>query len=161
MIHVSRIHFRRNRDRRAVEQRSILRGERAPLFRARAQLRQPRAQNRRLHLVEPAVDPDFDVTISIGLSAVAQPRDARGERRIARDDRAAVAERAEILRRIETERAGGAERADRLPRARREMRLAAIFDEREPLTAGERREAPPCLRAGRTGAPATGPPSGS
>ena len=56
------------------------------------------------------------------------------------DDRAAIAERAEILRGVETERARGAEGADRLPRARREMRLAAIFDERESLAAGERRE---------------------
>ena len=39
------------------------------------------------------------------LAAVAQPRQARRQRRVVRDDRAAVAERAEVLRRVEAERA--------------------------------------------------------
>src|SRR5687767_2028785 len=137
MIHVSRIDFRRNRDGRVFEQRSIPRGKRAPLVRARAQPREPHAQDGRLHLVEPAVDPDFYVMIAIALPAVPQTRNTSGERRVACHDRAAIAERAEILRGIEAECPCGAESADRLTSACREMRLAAVLDEGEILAAGE------------------------
>ena len=99
---------RRGRARRLA----IAPGNRAAAFGPAAEERQPRAQNRGLHLVEPAVGAKLVVAIPRGLPAVAQPLDPRRERGVAGDDRAAVAERAEVLRRIEAERTGDADRAD-------------------------------------------------
>src|SRR5687768_5128804 len=127
MIHVSAVDFRWNINRRAFEQRSITGCEHAPLVRASAQGGKARPKNRSLHLIEPAVDADLDMAISISLPAVAQPRDACGECRIARDNRAAVAEGPEIFCRVEAERTGGPKDAHRLARAGCEMRLTAIF----------------------------------
>ena len=62
---------------------------------------------------------------------------ALGERGVVGDDRAAVAERAEVLRRVEAERAGDADRADRPAVGRGEVRLAAVFDEREAVPRGD------------------------
>ena len=112
--------------------------QRAALFRARAQVRQAHAKDRRLHFVETAVHSDFGVAVPIALSAIAQPCDSRGEGRVAGDDRAGITHGPQVLRRVETERACGAERADRLTRARRHVSLAAILDERDTLSAGER-----------------------
>ena len=81
--------------------------------------RQARAQDRRLQLVEAAVHAGLDVVIARRLAAVAQPLDARRPARASLVvDRAAVAERAEVLGRVEAERAGDADRADRPPVAR-------------------------------------------
>jgi len=54
--------------------------------------------------------------------------------------RAAVAERAEVLRGIEAERAADAECADGRATARSEMRLAAVFDDRQFVARGQRGE---------------------
>src|SRR5436190_4961558 len=123
MIHVSRIHFRRNLDGSAGQERSIQGGAYSPLFCTPPKVRKPRAQNGGLHFVEPAVDADFDVTIPVGLSSVAQPSDTRGQRSVAGDDGAAVAQGAEILCGVEAERARGSERADGAASGCGEMRL--------------------------------------
>ena len=47
------------------------------------QQRQAGAQDRRLHLVEPRVHAELAVVVAIGLAAVAQPPDARGDRGVA------------------------------------------------------------------------------
>ena len=98
--------------------------------------------------------PGSSMVVAVGLAAVAQPLDARRRARVVGDDRAAVAERAEILRRIEAERAGDADRADRPPVGGGEVRLAAVFDDREVVPRGDRARSPPCRRPVRTDAPA-------
>src|SRR5918993_1485848 len=142
MIHVSRILFGRDRDPRSRKQGSIFICKRSALLCACAEQRKPRAQNGCLYLVEPAVDALFNMTIALGLSAVAQSHDSIGEGSIASDYRASVAERAEIFCRIETECARSAERADRLPAAGRQMSLATVFDDCETLSACKRCERP-------------------
>ena len=136
------------------QRRAIARRQRAPPAGPAGEARQPRAQDGRLHLVEPRVDARLLVMVAVGLAAVAQPPDPVGERAIVGDDRAAIAERAEILRRIEAERAGDADRADRPPGGRREVRLAAVFDDRELVRAPRSPRSPPCRPPARRGAPA-------
>ena len=114
VVHVARIALRRaRRQAPPASAVAVARGERAAPGGPAGEPRQPRAQDGRLHLVEPRIDAGFLMVIAIGLAAVSQPPDPLGERAIVGDDRAAVAERAEILRRIEAERAGDADRADR------------------------------------------------
>ena len=78
----------------------------------------------------------------------------RGERRIVRRDRSAVAECAEVLRRIEAVGGCGAEGADRPPVTGRQMRLAAVLDDGEIVARGDRDRSPACPPAGRRDAPA-------
>ena len=68
----------------AGERRAVARAERAAPLGPAGQQRQPRAQDRRLHLVEPRVHAEFDVLVAIGLAAVAQPLEPLGERRVVR-----------------------------------------------------------------------------
>ena len=63
--------------------------------------------------VEPAVDAGFDVHDSGRSVLHCAAADPFGDGAVVRDDGAAVAKRAEILRRVEAERAADAERADR------------------------------------------------
>ena len=63
--------------------------------------------------VEPAVDAGFDVMVPVALPAVAQPAHRAASGGIAGDHGATVAERAQVLRRVEAERAGMRSRADR------------------------------------------------
>ena len=76
--------------------------------------------------------------VAIDLAAVSQPAYPRGQRLVARGDRAAVAQRAEVLGWIKAERAGGAETSDRLAGARCQVRLAAILDDGEIVAGCER-----------------------
>ena len=82
--------------------------------------------------------PKVVVPVAIDLPAVAQALDPIREGRVVGDHGSAVAERAQILRRVEAEGARGADRADRPSRGRSQMRLAAVLDEREAVP---RREA--------------------
>ena len=140
---------RRARHRARAARRSTLercraraRYRRASARRARGpvrQERQPRAKDRGLHLVEPRVHAELAVVIAIGLAAVAQAlARARRSRVVVGRQRAAVAERAEILRRVEAVRRGGAEAADRPAPARGEVRLAAVLDDGEAVPRGDR-----------------------
>ena len=72
--------------------------------------------------------------ISIRLTAVPQTLDSSRERLIASHHGAAVAERAEVLRRIKAEGPRDTDRADGAAGCRREMRLAAVFDERQVVS---------------------------
>src|SRR2546430_1336082 len=60
-------------------------------------------KSRRLPAMGAGVPAESRWVWAVGLPAVAQPRDPFGERAIVGDDGAAVAERAEVLRRIKTE----------------------------------------------------------
>ena len=118
------------------------------------QQRQPRAEDRRLDFVEPRVDARLLMMIAIRLAAVAQTLDSSRERAIASHDRAAVAERAEVLRRIETERARDADRADRAA-GRRSPDVPGSSPRRSPGCAATRSaRSRPCLPAGRRDEPA-------
>ncbi len=129
VVHMPGIHFIGKRHRRGCERRAVLGCQRpAP----RGPLREERkagTHDRGLHFVEPRIDARLLMPIPIGLAAVSQPLDARRERLIVGHDGAAVAERAEILRRIEAERSRDADCADRTPGSGREMRLTAILDD--------------------------------
>src|SRR4029077_3357321 len=95
------------------------------------------AQYGRLHVVQAGVDAWHLVMIAVDLSAVAQPLHPVGQRAVVGDHRSAVAERAEVLRRVEAESAGDADGADRRTTARRQMRLAAVLDDGEAVTRGD------------------------
>src|SRR5262249_58990266 len=82
-------------------------------------------------------DPRLDVVIAVGLSTVTQPPQPIGERAIASEDRAAVAERAEILGWIEAERAGDADCSHRPSGRRGEVRLTTVLDDRELVRRGD------------------------
>ena len=69
--------------------------------------------------------------IAIALSTVSEASDSIRQCSLVGDDRTPVAERAEILRGVEAERARNTDRPDRAARGGRQMRLAAVFDERE------------------------------
>ena len=88
-------------------------------------------EDRRLHLVEAAVHAHLAVMVPIGLAAVADALHLRGQRGVAGRDGAAVAEGAEVLRRVEAVGRRDAERPDRPAFARRQVRLAAVLDDRE------------------------------
>ena len=140
VIDVAGVELRRDDDRvDSVQGVAIAAGERAPPIGPPAEERQPGAQDRRLHLVEPRVDAELVVAVLVGLPAVAQPLRARQERGIARRQRAAVAERAEVLRRVEAVGRRGADAADRTSVARGQVRLAAVLDDREVVPPGDRR----------------------
>src|SRR5712671_4411758 len=89
MVHVAGVEFRDDLDAVSGELAAIPRRERAPARRPIHQGWQARAENRRLHLVEPRVDARLHVAIAVGLAAVAQPLQPIGQRRIAGDDGAA------------------------------------------------------------------------
>src|SRR4051812_30379628 len=71
------------------------------------------AQNRRLQLVESAVEAGDVADVAILPAVLAQPTHLLRERGVAGGDGAAVSDRAEVLRRIEAERGEVAERPGR------------------------------------------------
>src|SRR5204863_3533506 len=79
----------------------VSRGERTAPRRPGGKAGETRSQNRGLHLVEPRVEARLLVMIAIGLTAIAKAFDRRGQRRVVRDDRPAVAEGTEVLGRVE------------------------------------------------------------
>ena len=93
------------------------------------QPRKPGGQNRRLQLIETAVQTEIRMMIAVALSVIAQAFRLFGNLFRVGDERAAIAERAQILRRIKTEGAPGAESSRTFPAIGREMSLGAIFQE--------------------------------
>src|SRR4051812_27724167 len=102
MVHVAAVTYAQWA-RAAGERVAIGRGERTALIRPPSQQRQPCAEDGCLQVVEAAVHACVEMHVSVDLAAVTQPPDMAGDRRIVGDDCAAVAECAEILRRIEAE----------------------------------------------------------
>src|SRR5262245_36320563 len=115
MIHMAAVQFHRYMHVCAGKGAAIFCRQRASLRRAIAKQRQTRSENSCLQLVETAVDAGVDVVVSVSLSAVSETGNAIGQRSVIRNDSAAIAERAEIFRRIETERAGRAKRPNGPP----------------------------------------------
>ena len=71
------------------------------------------------------------------LAAVAQPLHARGEPEVVGDDRAGIAQRAEVLGRIERQGASDPHRADRTAVAARQVCLRAVLDHRQAVALGD------------------------
>jgi hypothetical protein len=72
------------------------------------------------------------------LTAVTQPPDAFGQRRVAGDDGARITHRTEVLRRIEAERARDAKRADRAATTGGEVSLTTVLHQRKIVPRGQR-----------------------
>src|SRR5258706_7553106 len=96
------------------------------------QARQFQAEDRSLYLVQAAVAAARPRGMILGLPSVLPQFTRRpGDRPVVRDDRAGVAQRTEILRRIKAEAAGGTERASFFAAELGAMGLAAVFDDRD------------------------------
>src|SRR5581483_2431072 len=102
----------------------ILRRDLAPPGYPAVQARQQRrAEDRRLQLVEPAVEPDLVVLVALALAIVAQAASPFGDRLIGGENKPSVTHRAEVLRRIQADDRGQARCAGRTPGALRTGRL--------------------------------------
>jgi hypothetical protein len=123
--------------RRARQQRAIRGGSGAPGCGPSGEQREARGEDGRLHLIEPAVHAHLAVMVTVRLPAVSDALQAGGERRVAGRNRAAVAERAQVLRRVETVGGRRADRSDRTTLARGQVRLAAVLDDREATGVGD------------------------
>ncbi len=134
MIDVAAVALGRHRHRRTVELGPVGLGQTPPRRRGGAELRQPGPEDRRLQLVEAAVHAALVVVVAARLPAVAEPAQAIGERAIVGGDRAAVAQRAQVLGRVEAERRGGRAAADRPTIGRGQVRLTGVLDDRESMT---------------------------
>src|SRR5215471_13119831 len=110
MIHVPGVELPRHGDAVSRQRLAITPRQRAPRRGGGRQPGEARAKHGSLQFVEPRVHAELRVVIAIGLAAVAQPRDPLGQLPIACQHRAPVAERAEVLRRVEAERRRDPER---------------------------------------------------
>jgi hypothetical protein len=103
-------------------------------------MRQFRRQDRRLHAVEPAVDALDLVQVFDQPAMARQHGHVLGKLRVAGDDGARVAHRAEILARIERIGRSNAEAADLLAFIARQVRLRAILHHPELGLARDRHD---------------------
>ena len=140
MVDVARVELARDCQRWRHGRGAIARRNRAAPLGPLSQVGKARAQDCRLQFIETAVGAGFLVVVPRRLSAVAQTLDARGQLRIAGDHGATVAQRAEILGRIEAGRAGNADGADRPAIAGGEMSLGRVLDQRQVVPCGDRLE---------------------
>src|SRR5260370_13139632 len=101
------------------------------------QVRQPGTENRRLERIEPGVDADAgaDITVAPAIFADLPQRD--GELRIVGCRHAGIAERSQILCRIEAEAGDVAKATGRSSMIESAMALRAILDDPEAVAAGE------------------------
>src|SRR5262249_54039305 len=102
------------------------------------QIFQLHAQDGGLQFVEPRIEPRLIAHVSLAPAVFAQQPDSFSDFRVVRHDRAAIAERAEILRRIEAEGGGVPEDSDLKtlhPMNRRAVSLRAILDYFQIVTA--------------------------
>jgi hypothetical protein len=141
MVDVPAIELWRHVDRRYSSQGLpvSLRQSSAPIRPARQQ-GQTRSQDRRLHLVQARVHTELDVVIAIGLPAVSDTPCADGHGAVGERQRAAVAERAQVLRRVEAVAGGRAEAADGPITAGCQVRLAAVLDDGQAVARRHVRE---------------------
>src|SRR5262245_58671530 len=122
--------------------RQSQRSRREPVIVKSADLSSPRVlfiqifqlhpQDGGLQFVEPRIEPRLIAHVSLAPAIFARQRDSLGGFRVVRHDRAAVAQRAEILRRIEAEGGGVPEDSDLKtphPMDRRAVSLRAILDD--------------------------------
>src|SRR5215475_495496 len=102
------------------------------------QIFQLHAQDGGLQFVEPRIEPGLIAHVSLAPAILAQQRYSLSDIRVVRHDRAAVAQRAEILRRIEAEGGGVPEDSDLKTTHtmdRRAVSLRAILDDFQIVTA--------------------------
>ena len=99
------------------------------------------SKDRRLQRVQPAVAPaSLDHVIFVTPTILAQAPHPSKERRIRSDDRAAVTNRAQILRRIEAVASEAPERAGPISVQLRAMGLSAVLDDWDIGFVGERQD---------------------
>src|SRR5215468_1500457 len=91
------------------------------------QIFQLHAQDGGLQFVEPRIEPRLIAHVSLAPSILAQQSNSLSDFRVVRHDRAPIAQRAEILRRIEAEGCGVPEDSDLKPVNRRAVSLRAIL----------------------------------
>ena len=104
------------------------------------QVAQVDRQDRGLHRVQSAVHADGRVVVLLRRPVIRDLADAVGQRGVGRQDGTAVAERAEVLGRVERERPDGAERARRAPAPRRPDGLRGVLDDGEVVGVADRAE---------------------
>ncbi len=130
-----RVTFRRDGDGRHIRQLvTISSGKGPPCCRPPGQQSKPLDEDCGLHLVQARVHAELRVVVSRCLSAVPQALCACKELWIAGRESAAIPQGAKVLGGIEAVRRGGAEAADRPPPAGGQVRLAAVFDNRQVVT---------------------------
>jgi hypothetical protein len=127
--------LRREPHPRTLERRAVHGGERAALLGPTGQMAERDAEERGLELVEPAVEAEVLVMVTVLLAAVPELAQGGRERGIVDEDGAAVAESAEVLRGIERERARVADRPHRAPLVLRAVGLAGVLEDGYPAAA--------------------------
>src|SRR4051812_47151530 len=118
---------RQRAHRRFGECVRVGRGDLGAAFVPALEVRKPRPQDRRLQFVEPAVHTYVDVVIAVGLPVLADSAQTFGELVVVRYDRAPVAERGEVLRRVKAEATEPADRSRDATVQARARRLRAIL----------------------------------
>src|ERR1043165_683258 len=115
---------------RRVDQSACVRGSDVSPARVPApEVREARAQNGSLKLVEAAIDARAFVAVAGGLPVLTKPSKALREHFVVGYHRAAVAERGEVLRRVKAEATQLADRARASPAKLRAGSLRAVFDD--------------------------------
>ena len=92
--------------------------------------------------------------ITIGLAAVAQSPYPRKEIGVSCGDRSAIPERAQVLRRVEAVGRHSAEASHRPSRHGSRVRLAAVLEDRQPVTLRDRCDCRHVRRPARRDVPA-------
>ena len=103
-------------------------------------VRQPDAKNRGLQLVEAAVHAPGNVDVAVGLAVLPDEADPLRKVVVVRDDRAAVAERSDVLRGIEAEASHPPDRAGTTATELGAVGLRAVFDDLDVCFACHRRD---------------------
>ena len=140
VVHVPGIALGRDLEAGAGEQLPVGGGVRPPRRGPSREQRQARGQDGRLHVVEAAVHAHLAVMVPVRLAPVADAPHLRGQRVVVGRDGAAVAEGAEVLRGVETVGRSHAERPHGPAVARRQVGLAAVFDDREAARRRDRHD---------------------
>ena len=117
-----------------------MRGVRAARLVPLVEVGQLDPQQSRLKAVEALVVADLDVLALGPLAEVAQPAQPGREHIVVGADRTAVAERSEVLARVERECGGRAERPDAAPAIARPVRLSRVLEHEQTGRLGERVE---------------------
>src|SRR3989338_3629342 len=117
--------------RKSAQSLEVTLRDRRAFFVPSGKFRKSPVQDRGLQFLQPAVYSLHLILIPLGLTILADPPHPLGELGVVGRHRAAVAEGAEILRRIKTERVYVSEGANLSPAPRGARRLRAIFEYEE------------------------------
>jgi hypothetical protein len=119
----------------AAKRLTVERRHGAPLVVPEIQVRKLQTERNRLDRVQPCRVADHPMHVLLGLPVLAERPDRRVDRGIVRDERAGVAERAEILAGVEAERRGGAAGTRPQSVTGRAVRLAGVLEDRQAAPA--------------------------